>query len=107
MHRSLVERYCIGVILWDLLKSLRFCEDFDKKDKVLLKNRFIGDGAGYIFFCNHLNKQVVKGLVLVYPRVCWVCGVDSAYFFNKKGGQSDRQILFKNCCLIPWVLLYF
>ncbi len=50
MQRSLVERYCIGVILWDLLKYLRFCEDFGKKDKVLLKNPFIGDGAGYIFF---------------------------------------------------------
>ncbi len=46
MHRSLVERYSIGVILWDLLKSLRFCEDFGKKDKLLLKNPFIGDGAG-------------------------------------------------------------
>lgn len=49
MQRSLMLPYSIGVILCDLLKSLRFCEDFGKKDKVLLKNRFIGDGAGYIF----------------------------------------------------------
>ncbi len=46
MHRLLMLPYSIGIILWEMLKSLRFCEDFGKKDKVLLKNLFIGDGAG-------------------------------------------------------------
>ena len=45
MQRSLLLSYSICEILRDLLKTLRFCEDSDKKEKVLLKNSLIGDGA--------------------------------------------------------------
>lgn len=46
MQRTLLLSYSICEILRDLLKTLRFCEDFSKNEKVLLTNSFIGDGAG-------------------------------------------------------------
>lgn len=46
MQRLLMLPYSIGIILWEMLKSLRFCEDFSKNEKVLLTNSFSGIGAG-------------------------------------------------------------